>query len=94
MGEKTMIRNLVKELTDNDKMAIIKSLKKRELHREIRNLLLEMYPGSYVGVTHGVDEYGRDLVMVRKDPLGDRVVGITVKKVILERGVRGKYMKS
>lgn len=90
MEEKTMIRNLVKELTDNDKMAIIKSIKERELHREIRSLLLEMYPGSYVEITCGVDEYGRDLVMVRKDPLGDRVVGIVVKRGDIKTRASGR----
>lgn len=90
MEEKTMILNLVKELTDNDKMAIIKSIKERELHREIRSLLLEMYPGSYVEVTHGVDEYGRDLVMVREDPLGDRVVGIVVKRGDIKTRASGR----
>lgn len=73
------IRERVKLLGENKKFDIIRGLGETDLHKELKQLLSAMYPDSYVQITHGPDEFGRDLVVVSKDPLGDRVRGIVVK---------------
>lgn len=79
MENRMMIKELAKRLRENDKFDIIRGLEETELHKEIKELLCAMYPSNYVQITHGSDEFGRDLVMVSKDPLGDRVIGFVVK---------------
>lgn len=79
MQNGVMIKELVKGLSENHKFDIIRGLKETELHKELKELLSAMYPNNYVEITHGSDEFGKDLVMVNQDPLGDRVIGIIVK---------------
>lgn len=79
MQNGVMIKELVKGLRENHKFDIIRGLKETELHKEIKELLCAMYPSNYIEITHGSDEFGRDLVMVGQDPLGDRVTGVVVK---------------
>ncbi len=79
MQNGVMIKELVKGLPENHKFDIIRGLKETELHKEIKELLCAIYPSNYVEITQGSDEFGRDLVMVSKDPLGDRVAGVVVK---------------
>lgn len=74
-----MIKELVKGLGENDKFDIIRGLKETELHKELKELLSAMDPNSHVEITQGSEEFGKDLVMVRHDPLGDRITGIIVK---------------
>jgi len=73
------IKELVKGLKENKKFEIIRSYREDKLHWEIKELLSNMYPNSYVEVTHGQTELGKDLVVVSKDALGDRVTGVIVK---------------
>lgn len=79
MQNRVMIKELVKGLPENHKFDIIRGLKETELHKELKELLSAMDPNSYVEITQGSDEFGKDLVMVRDDPLGDRITGIIVK---------------
>ena len=73
------IRELVKGLQENQKFDIIRNYNEKELHWEIKELLQNMYPDSYVEVTHGNTELGKDLVVLSNDALGDRLTGIIVK---------------
>jgi hypothetical protein len=65
---------------------IIASMPEVELHSCIERLLMEMDPNSLIEVTHGKDEYGKDLVMVRRDAFDQTVIAIVVKR----GDIRGK----
>lgn len=79
MEEKVFVQELVKELTENEKVAILKDLSELELQQEIKELLIRMYPRNFTEITHGSNEYGNDLVMVTPDSMGDKITGIVVK---------------
>jgi len=53
-----------------------------------------MYPGSYVDVTHGTGELGKDLVVITKDELGDRLNSIIVKVGDIKGETEVRFEKS
>jgi flagellar biosynthesis GTPase FlhF len=79
MGNEEIVKQLVKELKTNEKFEIIRNIPEKTLHFEIRELLTIMNPDSYIEVTHGTDEFGKDLVMVKKEPMGEMVYAMVVK---------------
>jgi hypothetical protein len=79
MEKNTNIKEIVKGLKENQKFDIIRSYPETKLHWEIKELLSVMYKDSYIDVTHGNNELGKDLVVLSNDELGDRLTGIIVK---------------
>ncbi|MBN1218373.1 MAG: hypothetical protein JXM69_05560 [Anaerolineae bacterium] len=63
-----------------ERKKIIVSFRETELHSHLKNLLIEMAPESVVEITHGADEFGKDLVMVSKDKFDQTVTAIVVKR--------------
>lgn len=57
-----------------------------ELHHYLADMFRAMASDYWVEVTHGVDEYGKDLVIVRSDPLSPDVIAVVVKR----GDIRGK----
>ena len=51
-----------------------------ELHIHLCRLLENMEPGARCEVTHGRDEYGRDIVLRRSSPFGYEYIAIVVKR--------------
>jgi DNA polymerase III delta prime subunit len=78
MEKETKIEEIVKRLSENTKSDILKSINEVTLRSGIKELLQRMEPSSYVEIYHGQDEYGKDLVMIRKSLFGDAPVGIVV----------------
>lgn len=48
------------------------------LREEIKELISVMSPGSYVEITHGQTEYGKDLVVIQKGEFGDLATAVVV----------------
>jgi hypothetical protein len=69
---------------------VLLSFKERELYPHLKNLLTRMDSGSLVEITHGSDEYGKDLVMVREDQFGRTVIAIVVKTGDIRAKTLGK----
>ena len=51
-----------------------------ELHLHLCRLLQNMESGAQCEVTHGRDEYGRDIVLRRSSPFGYEYIAIVVKR--------------
>ena len=78
MATETKIEEIVNRLSENTKSDILKSINEVTLRSGVKELLQKMEPSSYVEIYHGQDEYGKDLVMIRKSPFGDVPVAIVV----------------
>ena len=61
-----------------------------ELHKHLACLFQHMDPNALVEVTHGRDEYGKDLVLVREDQFDKTVIAVVVKKGNVKGKTKGK----
>jgi hypothetical protein len=59
---------------------VITSIREMELHQHLKSLLTEMDPKCIVEITHGADEFGKDLVMVTEDKFDRTVTAMVVKR--------------
>ncbi|MDT5122856.1 MAG: hypothetical protein QOC96_2338 [Acidobacteriota bacterium] len=69
-----------KTISRADRKIMIEGMKETELHDYLRELYKSMQPDYPVEVTHGVDELGKDLVIVKKDSMTTDVIGVVVKR--------------
>src|SRR2546421_1809728 len=69
-----------KTLSRADRKVMIEGMKETELHDYLKELYKSMQPDYPVEVTHGVDELGKDLVIVKKDSMTTDVIGVVVKR--------------
>lgn len=83
MVDATLIEELktrARALPYDNRKKVIKDIKETELHKHLKDLFSSMEPSYLVEVTHGVDERGKDLVIVKKDNLSHHVIGVVVKR--------------
>ena len=73
------LAKLARALSREERLKILQGAPETSLHRNLKALLIRMEPNSTVEITHGSEELGKDLVMVREDLFGRTVVGIVVK---------------
>jgi HEAT repeat protein len=59
---------------------VIRSLKETDMHRNLKKLFEKMETDYHVEITHGPNELGKDLVIVKKDSITTDVIGIIVKR--------------
>lgn len=69
-----------KNIPTSARASILEGLAETELHQRLKMLLERMVPGAYVEVTHGSTEYGKDIVLIKEDPLVERVAAFVVKR--------------
>ncbi len=79
MTEQAELVRQAKTIPIDERKRALTTLKETALHKYIKELLLKMDPDSVVEITHGSEEHGNDLVRVRKDIVGESIVGIIVK---------------
>jgi hypothetical protein len=79
MDSELDLRSRARSLSYQQRANILKSFPETELHRNLKELLERMKPGAVVEVTHGPDEFGKDIVLISDDPLGKLVAGFVVK---------------
>lgn len=60
--------------------ALIQELKEVNFHQFLKELFSRMQPDYLVEVTHGTQERGKNLVIVKDDVINRDVIGIVVKK--------------
>ena len=58
---------------------IIMDYDETDLHKQLKELFQNMQPDYTVEITHGSNEYGKDLVIVKSDEFGNEVFGVVVK---------------
>lgn len=68
-----------KAIPRQDRMDVIQKFPEVELHKHLQKLFSRMQPDDTVEVTHGANERGKDLVIVRNDPITSDVIGVVVK---------------
>ena len=68
-----------KAIPREERAGILTKMKETDVHEHLAALFRAMEPDYWVEVTHGADEYGKDLVIVRKDSLSSDVIAVLVK---------------
>ena len=63
-----------------DRSLYLTTLPETDLHRHLVSLFNRAEENSSAEITHGVDEFGRDIVMRRTDPYGEGHIGVVVKR--------------
>ena len=66
-------------LTKDLRRQIIMDYKELDLHVQLKELFQVMQSNYTVEITHGNQEYGKDLVIVKSDEFGNEVFGVVVK---------------
>jgi GTPase SAR1 family protein len=82
-GRLVGISELIKQakaLPRERRKQILLSLPETELHGHLKELFGSMEPSYMVEVTHGAQEHGKDLVLVKHDKLTMDVIGVVVKR--------------
>ena len=69
-----------KGMQESDRSRIISSFKETDLHQQLRKLFSAIHPDREVLITHGSDEYGKDLVMIDRDPVSASATAMVVKR--------------
>lgn len=73
------LRSEAEALSFNDRKAIIQGFKETELHRQLKTLFSRMNATLDVLLTHGADEFGKDLVLISRDPISISARAVVVK---------------
>lgn len=63
-----------------ERKSILTGIRETDFHKFLAELFRALNPEYWVEVTHGTDEFGRDLVIVRDDPLSPDVIAVVVKR--------------
>ncbi|MDE0323504.1 MAG: restriction endonuclease [Candidatus Poribacteria bacterium] len=75
MDLKTQAELLTKDL----RRQIIMAYTETNLHKALKELFQKMHPNYTVEITHGPQELGKDLVIIKSDEFGSEVFGVVVK---------------
>ena len=66
-------------LTKDRRCQIIMDYNETDLHAQLKELFQTMQPNYTVEITHGPQELGKDLVIVKSDEFGNEIFGVVVK---------------
>ena len=99
MDDRSRLVQQARTLTKAARKEILQSYPEPELHVHLHSLLSRMATSATIEVTHGSQEFGKDLVMVRNDAFGQTVIGIVVERGDIRaqtkptfRTARGEYV--
>lgn len=73
------LKKRAKTLPKHQRRKILMDYKETDLHKCLRELFQVMEPSYTVEITHGAQEYGKDLIMVRSDRFTKEAIGVVVK---------------
>ena len=98
MGKQNTIEALLiqqaKALPFDKRKEIIMSFKETELHDYLKKLFELMEPDYIVEITHGINEYGKDLVIVKKDSFGSEnkitIIAYNLRGIVKKKDVIAK----
>jgi hypothetical protein len=68
-----------KALLREKRQSILMAFPETKLHKHLKSLLESMEPNYRTAITHGANELGKDLVIVKKDNIGIDVTAVVVK---------------
>ena len=90
MTKQSEIIQQAKALPREKRKKILMSFKETELHKYLKELFKAMEPNYTIEITHGSDELGKDLVIVKKDKISTDVIGVVVKTGDIKAKTVGK----
>ncbi len=93
MVEQMDISGMARTLYKKIRGEILMSFQEKDLHKHLKALLDKMDPNAIVEITHGQQEYGKDLVMVREDQFGRVTIGLIVQMGHIRGDTLGKVDK-
>jgi len=64
----------------NDRKKYLLSLPETVIHQELKSLFEKLIDEDLVEITHGRDEFGRDLVIKHTNAWGEKFIGVVVKR--------------
>lgn len=74
------LRTQARGISRAERGAFLEGVRETELHKHLQKLFTAMEPDYRVAITHGVDELGKDLVLVRQDRVSRDVIAVVVKR--------------
>ncbi|HNT26838.1 MAG TPA: hypothetical protein PKH10_01545 [bacterium] len=74
------LTKMAKNINYDSRRSFLLSMKETKLHEYIKELFVSMEPSYYVEITHGSNEMGKDLVLIRSDKLSTEAIAVVVKK--------------
>ena len=80
MTSSSMLAQKAFAIPANVREAYLLSIPEVDLHLHLCRLLENMDAGARCEITHGRDEYGRDIVLRRSSPFGHEYIAIVVKR--------------
>ncbi|MCD6410350.1 hypothetical protein J7K92_00160 [bacterium] len=89
VGQSEIIQQ-AKAFSKEQRKKILMSLKEIELHKHLKELFKAMEPDYTIEITHGPEELGKDIVIVKKDKIGIDVIGVVVKTGDIRAKTLGK----
>ena len=90
MVEQYDLGTLAKALSFDQRRVVLTSLKETDLRLHLRSLMIAMEPNAVVEITHGTEELGKDLVMVKRTKFGQEVTAAVVKAGVVGGKTMGK----
>lgn len=81
---------LAKTISIDERKNILISFKETDLHVHIKELLGKMDSNNLIEITHGSEEHGNDLVMVKNDVFREIIIGVIVKVGNIGAKTKGK----
>ena len=73
------LKKQAEALTKGQRREIIMDYPETDLHKYLKELFQTMEPNYTVEITHGTQEFGKDLVIVKSDKFTQEVIGVVVK---------------
>ena len=74
------LRKKAEALSKALRRQIIMEYRETDLHKFLKELFQAMQPGYTVEITHGTQEFGKDLVIIKVDNFTKEVIGVVVKR--------------
>lgn len=69
-----------KTISKEERKLILENFRETDLHGYLKELLKAMQPNYVIEITHGTEELGKDLVIVRHDTITVDVIAVVVKR--------------
>ena len=79
MKKNDVMSSQAKAIPRASRHTILMSFAEVQMHKYLKELFNKMEPDFLVEITHGPNELGKDLVIVKKDKISIEVIGVVVK---------------
>src|SRR6266853_3538019 len=77
---KSVLSQRAERLPREQREQILVAYKETDMHRHLKQLFQAVEPNYTIEITHGDEEFGKDLVIVREDSVSLDVVAVIVKR--------------